>query len=67
MCTLYPENKDFGKPTWEEDVKMQGCLLWWTLLMVVQIFPPSRCFNHWVVTEDGKIEHQVQMGVCLVC
>ena len=24
------------------------------------IFPPSTCFNHWVVTEDGKIEHQVR-------
>lgn len=33
----------------------------WTLLLLV---PPSLCFNHWMVTEEGKIEYQVPGAVC---
>ena len=39
-------------------IKMLGVA--WTLLLLVV---PSLCFNHWMVTEDGKIEYQVQGAV----
>lgn len=43
-------------------------MVWWISVLVSSLFPPCLCFNHWVVTEDGKIEHQVKDkplgGVC---
>lgn len=41
---------------------LQRCSVWQILLLMVLISRPGRCFNHWVVTEDGKIEHQVSWG-----
>ncbi len=28
-------------------------------LLLASVLVPALCFNHWVVTEDGKIEYQV--------
>ena len=36
--------------------------VWWVSVLLSSLFSPSLCFNHWVVTEDGKIEHQVRTG-----
>lgn len=36
--------------------------VWRILLLQVLILRAGLCFNHWVVTEDGKIEHQVRVG-----
>ena len=41
--------------------KMSFCgAISYGVLLLLQILPLGRCFNHWVVTEDGKIEHQVR-------
>jgi hypothetical protein len=38
---------------------MQTCLVLVDLVLILEILPFGRCFNHWVVTEEGRIEHQV--------
>lgn len=32
-------------------------------LLLASVLVPALCFNHWVVTEDGKIEYQVSSFV----
>ena len=32
----------------------------WLVLIVVGLLRRSEAFNHWIVTEEGKIEYQVQ-------
>ena len=38
-----------------------GCEMTWTVvwLVVVALARPLHAFSHWIVTEEGKIEHQV--------
>lgn len=45
-----------GSSSLEEMVAFS--VVWWTTTLLV--IPCCLCFNHWVVTEDGKIEHQVR-------
>ena len=39
------------------EMNLRSVAWWWCLSAL--ILRPTWCYNHWVVTEDGKIEHQV--------
>ena len=57
IVLVTPQSAQTSTSSLDADVYIKMLGVVWTLLLLVA---PSLCFNHWMVTEDGKIEYQVQ-------
>ncbi len=42
-------------------------VLWILLVLLAGVLPRAIAFNHWIITEEGKIEYQVGGVVSVEC